>query len=383
MTTDYCEPGLKRPNQDSGFDLHFSSDLNQAKRIRAAWYVMDKNPRKAGLRYRCLYPMECLASDGYDVSFYVAGQTFDVVIFDAWDLFSSDWKQLQKLLATWGTLRKSGTRLVLDNCDNQFAGEHDAAWSNGCKYLRELAEQADTVVVCSEFLAGVMQNQCKLAKPAVVIGDPVETQIRYPGDSIFRSLFSIGRKVSWARYLRHRAWINPRRTPLVWFGFHGVGSAKSGMANLLAIRSELESVNLAYPLSLTIISNNKKKFEQIFNDWNFPVAYLEWDRITFMAAMRLHTICLLPSAVNNYTAAKSANRVVTALSCGLNVICDEIPSYKIFSGAVQFGDWRKNTELFINDPEMRLRQIASGVDLVAREFSLPAIAGKWRLVFFA
>lgn len=383
MTVAHVDSSLPEESRSPGEGSPCFNDGNQPKRIRAAWYVMDPNPRKAGLRYRCLYPMKHLASEGYDVSFYVAEQAFDVVVFDAWDLFSANHSSLQKLLATWETLRRNGVRLVLDNCDNQFVGEHDPVWRDGCKYLRELAEQADAVVVCSEYLASVMQRQCKLIRPAIVIGDPVETRIHYPDDSIFRSLFSIGRKASWARYFRHRLWINSRRTPLVWFGFHGVGIAKSGMASLQAIRHHLESVNRVFPLSLTVLSNNKDKFDQLFSDWSFPVAYLEWDRITFMAAMRLHKICLLPSEVNNYTAAKSANRVVTAISCGLNVICDEIPSYQDFSSAVRFGDWQKNLEFYINNPSAGPQHIASGGDIIYRNFSLPVIGEKWRSVLFA
>ena len=59
---------------------------------RARWVVPELNPRRASLRYRCLYPMAELARQGRDVGLYREGEPIDAgltIIFDAWTLFPS------------------------------------------------------------------------------------------------------------------------------------------------------------------------------------------------------------------------------------------------------------------------------------------------------
>lgn len=347
---------------------------------RAAWYVADPNPRKAGLRYRCLYPFEFLRQNGFEVSLFRSDERYDCVAFDAWELFSPDPQRVERMLDTWREMGRRGVRRVLDNCDNQFAGEHTEAWRAGCGLLRTLAAEAEQVVTCSERLAAVMQAECELKTPPQVIVDPVERHIRYPGDTSLRSWLSPGRKLSWARYLRLRFWLKHDRTPLVWFGFHGVGVSESGMASLAALRAILEGIDRDHPISLTVISNNQSKFAQIFANWNIPVAYMEWDRVTFLAAMRRHKICLLPTHIDPYAATKSANRVVTALANGLNVVCDAVPSYQAFSGAVQIGNWESGIRRYLEDFRAAKQDLATGQAIIAEQYSLPIVSERWRSV---
>ena len=352
--------------------------------MRVAWHVASFNERRASLRYRCIYPMASLRQSGVDAVVFReddAQRPLDCVVFDAWSLFptvSGDENAVPELA---GRLRERGVRIVLDNCDNQFSGALDAAWERGLLHLRELAASADVVVTCSNELARVMQHECSLDTLPRVIGDPVEDHIRYTDDNALRSLLSPGRKLSWARHLAHRARVLTERargrTPLVWFGAHGNHFAEGGMLDLARVIPVLEALNRERPLSLTVISNNRRKFDAHFAHQSFPCHYLEWDRINFLATLRLHAISLLPAALNDFTRCKSANRLTLSLYHGLNVVADAIPSYAEFSDACQLDDWEHGLRSYLDSPALRRQHLSEGQRLCAERCSHERIGSQW------
>lgn len=350
------------------------------------WHVPSMNERRAGLRYRCLYPMAELSRQG------VAAERFQVersahythLVLDAWNLFPSvsDADQVRQLLELVQTQRRLGTRIVVDNCDNQFANIPDTAWALACEQLRSLARSADTVLCCSQELAGVMQRQCGLAQTPTVVEDPIETEIRYASDRWWRSLLSPGRKRSWWRHLTHRRRLAAERaagiTPLVWFGAHGNQFAEGGMLDLLRVVPVLQQLAQGHRLSLTVISNHAGKFEQHFSRLGFPSHYLEWDRVTFLDSLRLHEIALLPMSMNDFTRCKSANRMALSLYHGLNVVADPLPAYRRFAGCSQQDDWLGGLQAYLQDAALRRSHRQSGRDLAWQAFSPARIAQQWR-----
>jgi hypothetical protein len=290
-----------------------------------------------------------------------------------------------RVLALAGELKQRGKRIVLDNCDNQFAADAvNAAWQRALDRLRTLAHLSDSLVVCSEALAEVMNEQTDPGQNIRVIGDPAELRIRSPRDSALRSFFSPQRKRSWLRYWQHRLRVREDaregRTPLVWFGSHGNHFAVGGMLELAKMRKGLEARNRSHPISLSVISNHRPKFEQHFCGWSFPVRYLEWDRVTFLAALPLHAISLIPTEINDFTRCKSSNRVVLSLAHGLAVVADEIPSYREFSEVIHLGDIEYGLNEYLSDPALRRHHVAAGRRIVASRYSLSAIAEQWRAV---
>ena len=360
------------------------------KPLRAAWYLPEVVERRAGLRYRCLYPMARLRQRGLDVGLLSPGdgQNFDTVVFDAWGLFptTAGESQAESSLRLALDLKSHGVKIVLDNCDNQFAGAPSEAWQRACQRLRNLALLADRVVTCSSSLADEMVNECQLQSRPRVIGDPIETEIRYSSDRPLKSLLSPGRKLSWLRYLRHRYRLAHDRstgaTPLVWFGSHGNGFAEGGMLDLKRIAPIMAEVHRKHPLSLTVISNNRPKFDAEFARQSFPTHYLEWDRINFLASLRLHAISVIPVTANRFTACKSANRVALSLYHGLNVAADTIPSYEEFSAVCALDNWEQGLANYLSNPVLRQTHQAEGAKLAAARYSAERVADRWAQVLF-
>lgn len=350
------------------------------------WYVPALNERRAGLRYRCLYPMAELRRQGVAAERFQHARAahYSHLVLDAWALFPSvsDADQVQQLLDLVEVQRRQGTRIVLDNCDNQFANIPDAAWEQACERLRNLARSADQVLCCSQELATVMQYQCGLAQRPTVVEDPIETEIRYAEDRWWRSLLSPGRKRSWWRHLSHRHLLAKERalgvTPLVWFGAHGNQFAEGGMLDLLRVVPVLQQLEKRHRLSLTVISNHVGKFEQHFSQLGFPTHYLEWDRVTFLDSLRLHDIALLPMTMNDFTRCKSANRMALALYHGLNVVADALPAYQCFASCSQQDQWSQGLQAYLQDPALRHSHRKTGREMAWQAFSPASVAQQWR-----
>ena len=362
------------------------------KARRARWVAQTLNPRSAGLRYRCIYPMHELARRHQDVGFWLEGETTDAaltLIFDAWTLFPTVGApgRADTIVQLARNAKSTGTRIVLDNCDNQFAaGPGVEGWAEGLERVRLLANIADQLVTCSAALATAMHKYTASQAPCSVIDDPVEEAIMFPGDNWFKAWFSPTRKLSEWHLARHK-WLvrsdrRAGRVPLVWFGNHGNQFSPGGMLDLLAKREILEAVNRDHPLCLSVISNHKRKFTEHFSDWSFPVHYLEWDRITFHQAVRQHDVSIIPSVDNEFTRCKSSNRLVLSAYQGLTVLADPMPSYRSYSDFARIGDWDRNLrELLVKPAQTREENLLNRSALLSRN-GVKVIADEWNNVIF-
>ena len=365
-------------------------DKISSQRVR--WVVPVVNPRRASLRYRCLYPMQELLRCGRDVGTWQDGEAVDdslTLVFDAWSLFTTTNSTAiaEAVVELAETAHTQGARIILDNCDNQFASVSDSLeWQQGLNRLRRLGRVADVVVTCSQALSDAMQAHIGSNARHVVIDDPIEEQIAYPDDTLFKSLLSMRRKLAWLRLLKHRISLaNDQlagRTPLVWFGSHGNHFSPGGMSDILPLRPILERVAESHPISLTIISNQKQKFDADFQHWRVPMHYLEWDRVTFLSALKIHKISIIPSVDNAFTRCKSSNRLTLSIHHGLSVIADAVPSYQTYADVARIGDWEKNLRSLLSDETKRRSEIARSQSIVRKRNSLVSIADCWdELVF--
>ena len=310
-------------------------------------------------------------------------------MFDAWTVFTTtnpldDAEALVQLAELAG---QKGARIVLDNCDNQFANVTESVeWRNGLERLRRLGQAADVFVSCSNALSDAMQSHISSAAQHVVIDDPIEEQITYPDDMFLKSLFSVKQKVAWLRALKHGiALANDKlagRALLVWFGSHGNQFSPGGMNDILPLRPILEQVAESHPISLTVISNHRKKFEANFLGWNFPTHYLEWDRVTFLHALKAHEISIIPSMENAFTRCKSSNRLTLSIHHGLSVVADPVPSYLAFKDAVRIGNWESNLRQLLASPTQRHADLLSAQAMVRSRVGLSQIAMQWSRALF-
>ena len=359
---------------------------------RVRWVVPVVNPRRASLRYRCLYPMQELLARGRDVGIWQAGEAVDAsltLVFDAWTLFptTSSADTAETIAEMANTAQCKGARIVLDNCDNQFASAaRSPEWSHGLDLLQRVGQVAVVIVTCSQALSDAMQSHIDSSAQYVVIDDPIEERIRYPDDTFLKSLFSIRQKVAWLRALKHRSALARDqlvgRTPLVWFGSHGNHFSPGGMSDILPLRPILERVDEARPISLTIISNQRKKFDSYFQNWRIPTHYLEWDRVTFITALKMHKISIIPSVDNAFTRCKSSNRLVLSIHHGLSVVADAIPSYQAYADVAKIGDWERNILSLLNEADGRRLEVIRCQRAVRIRNGNSRIADLWDQLLF-
>jgi tRNA (mo5U34)-methyltransferase len=277
-------------------------------------------------------------------------------------------------------LQKLGVCIVLDLCDNHFYNPTGSEpLSNAEDQLRRMMSLADEITVSTEAMAEVVRSELWAPKPITVIRDPVETEIK----GLSKRFWKRWRDKLRLAKLVHCLKVEKRsgRTPLVWFGIHGGPNAEHGMLELLRIKPLLEKMNGRFPLSLTVISNSKKKFEQHIRSWSIPTRYLRWQPESFLPALRAHSISIIPISKNPFTNCKTNNRLATALYAGLAVVADSIPSYRAFAETCYLDDWERGLESYLSDPALRRRHVDEGRAIIDREWTLACAAGEWQNFF--
>ena len=365
-------------------------DISSPHRVR--WVVPAFNPRRASLRYRCIYPAQELLNRGRDVGIWQSGDSVDAsltLVFDAWTLFTTtnSLATAQNLVDLAKTARQKGACIVLDNCDNQFAAiTQSTDWSRGLELLQELGHVAHVIVTCSQSLCEAMQANIGGTARHVVIDDPIEEKIRFPDETFLTTFLSIRQKLAWLRVMNLRYQLARDRltghTPLVWFGSHGNQFSPGGMNDILPLRPIFERVAKSNPISLTIISNQRKKFDLGFKNWNFPTHYLEWDRVNFLAALKMHEISIIPSVDNAFTRCKSSNRLTLSIYHGLSVVADPIPSYESYRDIARIGNWENNLQSLLNNVTNRRENLILHKAIVCERNSISKVTDHWENLFF-
>lgn len=277
-------------------------------------------------------------------------------------------------------LQRQGIRIIFDLCDNHFYNPRDLKyWKKARERLRRMMALADEWVASTEALAEIIKRELPIEKPLTVIGDAVETEIKSSHTLVWKHWLALRQFAALLRKLRVGQ--DQGRIPLVWFGNHGSPYAEGGMLDLQKIRSLLERINRHYPISLTVISNSRRKYQRFIKPWMMPTYYLTWHPETFFPALRAHTIAVIPMSDNPFTRCKSNNRLALALSEGLAVVADSIPSYRAFAGACYLADWERGLESYLTDPHLRRSHVDLGRSIVDNEWTGNRIADKWQRFF--
>ena len=341
---------------------------------RIAWKPRFLDPRVASTRIRCLNPLSELQSRGYPVELFHPQRVshYAAVVYSK--LYDDATYHEAK------GLQRRGVRIVLDLCDNHFYNPNGLeTLTKAREQLRRMMALADELVASTAAMSEVMRAELSTPRNVTIIEDAVETEIRG-----VRTLFwdRWWEKNQLAKLLRQLKDGNQNgRTPLVWFGIHGGSNAEYGMLDLLKLRPLLEKLNRHYPLSLTVISNSRVKYVHAIKPWKIPTYYLAWHPNTFFAALRAHSVAIIPISQNPFTICKGSHRVGLALQLGLAVVANSIPSYRAFTAACFLDDWQRGLNSYLANPELRQCHVKLGREIVAREFILSHIAEKWRRLF--
>ncbi len=338
--------------------------------MKFAWWPHTTNRSVASYRLRCLQIIQHMNKLGVEAGLYRSSDPPDVLVLSKrYDAKSLKHAQALRL--------KHGTRLVLDLCDNHFFAESgSSSWKQRVENLREAARSVDRVVACSTALAEVVHAEVKGKVRVSVIEDAAEPPFTpSPSSRMLHPLaeFQLARFCSWMDGLQ----VLPGRR-LVWFGNHGNDYSDGGMAGLNAIQGKLQDAHRDSPTSLTIISNNRRKFHEIFRSWSMPVRYLAWHPQTFSRVLAMHDTALIPIARNPFTICKTNNRAATAFLHGLAVIADTIPSYEPLGDCIVLDDWDCGLQNLLRDPQYRRACALHGQERIKTGWSLERVVRQWQ-----
>lgn len=307
--------------------------------VKVHFWPHSRRMHVASYRLRCHLVMEGLRAQGVDAALYEAGDRPSVLVL-------SKLYDPASLAQALELKRQFGTRLYLDLCDNHFYFKEASAEASRRTAELDVAVRAvDHVIASTAYLADVIQQRPQMSVPVSVIEDLVE----FPRPR--QLLDPLRHPRRYLQYLSLKSWLE-KTTPdvrrrLVWFGNHGGGFADSGMYDLRTIRPTLDELYRQVPISLTVISNSREKYEALVHDWTVPTYYLEWNETFISPALRLHGVSVIPITRNPFTLAKSPNRVETSLIHGLGVVADRIPSYDKYRDDIYLDDWQEGLQALV------------------------------------
>jgi hypothetical protein len=353
------------------------------------WLPHSTNPVYAGARIRCLTPLRLLQARGVPVELFNPAHEARYTVLVVQGLrcrpVAGDPATGDGLLDLVARLKRNGCRIAVEDCDNHFYNpQRLPEWTAIAQRLRTLVGLADHLVASTDAMAEVFRRETGTTLPVSIIGDAVEGARDLDNAPAWRRALGWRRKVDRARYLALRAAVAADRMrgrgQLVWFGSHGSTYAEGGMRDLANIRDVLERLNARRPLSLTVISNSRARYEQVVRPFGIPTRYLDWTRSTFLDAMRLHDVAVIPVTRTPFTVCKSNNRLLLALSCGVAVCADGIGSYAEFADVCELDNWEHGIERYLTDPGCAAGHVDRARLKIRDRWTAEHIADQWQLM---
>ncbi|MDD2725318.1 MAG: hypothetical protein PHH59_15030 [Methylovulum sp.] len=317
--------------------------------------------------------MDILQKKGWSVSFLADNPNikYDIVVFNK--------THNNRGLEEARRVKDSGAKIIFDLCDNYFYNPHQLPEIDRAQYIiLQMMRLADKNVASSEFLAACMaeyiaSEQINIIEDAVDELLPLATNLADYWNQL-RKYRQLSEKIA--------CWRKEGKICLVWFGIAGGGKADYGIGDLAKIEAILNDPKFRKRITLTAISNDNKRFQDITAKWDIPVAYLPWHTSTFSHAFKLHDISVIPISKNPFTLAKTNNRLALSLRLGLPVIADSIPSYLPFSKTCVLDDWEKGLDVYVNNIEQRFSDVGQGQRLIVENWSTAGISKQWENLFY-
>jgi len=319
----------------------------------------------ASTRIRCFAVIDGLRKAGIDAALHAPGDRPDVLVLGK----RYDEASIQ---AAQALRRQSGTRLVLDLCDNHFHAEQaDPRWSARAEQLKRACLAVDRVVTATPPLADAVRAAVGPTVVTTVIGDTLDTAAA-SGDRGRGDLLDTWRL---RHFLRRHPVADGRR--LIWFGHAGTRYAGGGLPDLKRLQHAISTHHRQAPLTLVVVSNDRSKFDEMRHGWPAPMLYLPWSGANFARALQYSQVALIPIALNPYSVCKSNNRLASAFMAGLAVAADAHPSHDPYRDMAVIGDWGQGLAGLMRDGAERQRRIALAQAMLVARHGLPAITAQW------
>ncbi len=373
----------KRQPTRHGTSLRVEGPCTLTDATRIAMVAPSLNPAHPGFRYRCDAPAAELRRRGWRVRTTTLPQlAAEPLVIAMSDVCLGAADDAAQALHTLAQCRRQGARLVVTESDHRLYNPlGNAELQRKAQAVRRLYELADEIVTTTEPLTAFMREVVPASTPITIVPDALERPQALQPRGLLR------RVASWRHRAPHRALQAlrqglqqqpPGSLRVVWFGGHGTGRGEEGgMLDLLTLQAALEAAHPQRPLSLTVISDNRAKFEQAIRPLRVPTFYLDWNRLTFHAALRLHHACVIPVRPSPWTVCKSNNRLVTALHAGLVCVADSIPSYEPFSVLALIGPCASHLTRALADIDRLRAQAPANVRAVEARWDITQVGNAW------
>lgn len=300
-------------------------------------------------RLRCYRPAVALAAAGWNSRVVKRSHLLgaDIVVFQK--AYSERHLDLAR------RLRRRGTTIVLDLCDNHFYNPSgDERLAVRARRMTEMIGFAHLVTVSTPDLAALIEHpEVRIVDDALEVIAPVRGASIGPG--------------------RH----------VVWFGNAGSEQEGFGLGDLRSILPDLTPLARQFALDLTVVSNSREQFDRLISGSAVNARYEEWTPEAVHRVLCVADLAVLPVATNPFTRCKSPNRVITALQYGLATVAGRVPSYEEFASFLRFDDWGENVANYLSDAALRGRDVAQGQAYIGRRFPIGHLERQWAEVLRA
>ncbi len=312
--------------------------------------------------------------------------------------------------------KEHGVPIVLDLCDNIFVDEYV---SPQIKHFKQMAELADLVVCTTDELAGLIRQQV-INTAVLVIPDQIEqvqnvnalvSQMKVWRDrrmelienkmkealrlyslKAFRlnNYFHLGRFV-----YRRMIWvlsiikyklsarkatvpaISGNKKTIIWFGNHGAPYSQFGFTSLCSIQKALEDINQVVPIRLLVVSNSKKKFDELISGFKIETEYRRWGFLSIFNDIKNADVCVLPVLQDAFSACKSSNRALLALSMGVPVVSTSSSAMNALASFMQLDDFYQGLLIYLTDKVQGQKDVESAQKIIFENFGPSVIRDRW------
>lgn len=344
-----------------------------ARQNKAYIRVAKRDLTLASVRYRGLLPGCALQDAGWDVRVGTgsekppAGTDLVIVV-----------KPLSERDANWvRDVGAAGPPVIVDLCDNVFIdGYANQGQLIGQRFVATCHGAAAITVPTAALRDVVSERAGWPADQVHVVPDIVETQSLL---SRQRALLDGGRHwkqafVEWVRQtIRAGRIVEPARPVLLWFGNHGATYANFGMHDLLLFRDALEQAARRHDAELWVVSNSENRFNELAPQLPIRSCYFEWNPTVVDELLQVASVCLVPNSLDAFSATKSANRALKALSARVPVVATRTPAYAGMENAMWLGDPADGVLGYLRDRGLRDEHLCHAARTIEAQFSMASL----------
>ena len=398
------------------------------KNKKIGWKLNSFSFDRASVRYRGLLPALALKGEGVESHVFCLPieenlQNLDVlVIVKSFEL--DDFLLAQKAA-------ELGIRVVFDLCDNIFIEQYGGkSHAQILATFRAISIHLDAIIVTTQPLADAvakefpslpvyivpdaLQDESLLTDAARLLSDAIASERRnakglivrklkedlrrliYKGPSVYKTIVKYWIKTTLSvckklireffkkfRNLAIQKLAKAKYSPsihakkIVWFGNHGASYAQFGMLDLLAIKSDLETVAKEFDVELVVVSNNYQKYVKHIQPLAIPSRYMEWSQDVIFSCLASATLVVLPNSLDAFSLCKSANRTVLALQNDVPVVATSTPALEPLAAYIHLDDPLIGMRKYLRDSVLGQKDARRGAHLALQLFGAKAVAKRW------